>query len=252
VEPDPCGKILTADFKIMENTYISKLEDVSHYWQFYYSDTVLICSVELTATQDSTEGVSYLWKIGEGVYTKRSFDISFCERDISEYQIPITLQVTANKYRPCSPQDNGIASFTKNITFVKSSSELAYRGTFRGRWENGDTVTMKIDPFRNTGTFARRYGLSAKETSIWNFDGKRKWYYGLGKRTSYKQKFLCCFYEDSLLLRTYPIFHDQIWIRLADNNQDITIKYKELERKTNIRTPKTFIGKRISYEYENN
>jgi len=251
-QPDYCTikKPTTAMFTTEENDPNYKYDDREVYWEQYTADTLISCVVKFTAKLDSTPGTKYTWTIGKGVYHQRSFNLDFCGRPLGENNIPVKLEISANPDRHCFPTDSGKESYVRVITIGSFKTNTTLKGTFEGNWGDGKEIRLIINPAKETGKFSR-WGLGNTTLAIYNFDGKNRWYFSGGVKSGYRQKYSCCFYEDSLLLPSYPIYHDRIWMRVSNENNTLVMKYTEVIRKTNQKIERTFTGKRISWNYEN-
>jgi hypothetical protein len=145
---DPCASLhpVSASFVTEED-----LSYAAQGWIYYSSDTIATYKVRFTASEDNA---TYLWLIGSGTYTQKSFSLNF-PTTLTNQSIPITLIVSKTPDKNCFPGDDGKDTITKTIHFVNYKNAVI-NGQYQGYLEGNpsDTFTVTIDPLRPGGLFA--------------------------------------------------------------------------------------------------
>ena len=125
-EPEiiPCSTLhtVTSLFTIQEN-HGKLVKGYNGEWEKYYSDSVMSRSVILSARESNA---NYLWKIGKYTFSNQVLEITFPD---SIQNFPIQLVVNKTPSNNCFPEDDGIDSLTKTITFL-SPSTSSFIGSF--------------------------------------------------------------------------------------------------------------------------
>ncbi|MBS1680641.1 MAG: hypothetical protein JST48_02930 [Bacteroidetes bacterium] len=140
---NPClaRKPLFADFKVEED-----FGYVVPNWKYYSTDTVVTEYVRFTA-KDSI-ATKFEWQIGSGIYTDRSFTLTFPPEFLTIHEsIDITLTIHKKPDALCFPDDDSVKTLTKKIYFTDFCTGL-YKGSFYGYLEEDTTkkFTITIDP----------------------------------------------------------------------------------------------------------
>jgi hypothetical protein len=221
-DPDPCANLhpVSASFRTEED-----FSYVVSGWIYYNTDTIATRRVKFTANE---ENATYLWKIGTGTYTQKSFFVDFPDSFLlNKTSVPITLIVNKNP-SPCFPNDNGMDTITKVIHFTDRTLE---QGKFNGYWESNpsDTFTVTISYKYNSfihsiqlylNNFDRDTGCSVFSNST-----------GADKEVTFFSQYSTCARPCGNMM-------------IGPDNNSITIKYTLQDTVSNIVTSHTFIGKR--------
>ena len=140
---NPClnRKPLSANFKVEEDFGF-----VVPDWKYYSTDTV--ARTILIFTAEDSLAKKFEWRIGDGVYTKRSFTLNFPSGFLnSNEQVNVTLTVYKKTDATCFPNDDSVKTLTKKIYFTNYCTGL-YKGSFYGYLIEDTTrkFSITIDP----------------------------------------------------------------------------------------------------------
>lgn len=144
---DPCyGKNVTsAAFKMFETIQVDP-SNYGGFFQDYETDTIFGGRVKFVA-EDSSASTEYEWQIGAGVYTKRSFNLSFTSLKAGQ-SVPITLIIKkANVDKMCFPNDDGIDTVTRVLNKATKSRVIGFdrdNYTFQGYNTDEPSKNFKI------------------------------------------------------------------------------------------------------------
>lgn len=125
-DPAPCSNFnpVSANFNVKDNNGIL-VPGYEVVWANYSSDSVYSKRVLLTAIE---ENAVYSWKIGNHTFGEKKLEVIFPD---SVKSFPVQLIINKKPNNDCFPEDDGVDSLSKNITFLDPAT-TPFKGAFFG------------------------------------------------------------------------------------------------------------------------